>query len=638
MKKTLVIIFFLPVSLICDSQILNAYAKVTGINGASTTLTVSNVNEASHTFSVGGQVIVMQMQDDVIGTNTTNISSFGNVSSIANAGIYEIKTISSRSPATGTPTTITFSSGLVNSFNVGTNSSVQIITFRDLGSNYTTTANILGLAWDGNVGGVVAIQVANTLTLNHSILADGIGFIGGSKSNNNTGSICTATNTALYISNSANLGSKGQGIYLSTSIGFTNGRGKILNGGGGGGDHNAGGGGGANFSSGGQGGNGYNSGATTCTLYPTGGLGGLGLSSYITSSRIFMGGAGGGAQQNNSNGTSGGNGGGIILLKANTVLTNSTCSSAIKISANGISASNTTGGGNDGAGGGGAGGSIILQVNNYSNTSACPLTINSNGGNGGSVTNGTPHAGGGGGGQGVIIFSGSQPTLNLTSATNSGSPGLDNSGGSSSGTSGGGISNGGIFSSSSGPLPVELIYFNATAEKTCNNVVWKSAIEVNFKHYELESCEDGVSFNKIATVNSIGNLTSINNYNYLDINYFKPFTYYRLKIVDVDNSFSYSSIISVEYGKNTKSQIIVFPNPASDELYLSLISPDQKEGTIVFRDLLGRSIFQQKINCSLGIENIYINTTDFASGTYIININYNDAKSENIKVIINNMK
>jgi hypothetical protein len=46
-------------------------------------------------------------------------STFGDVGSIANAGKYEIATISGRSPAAGTPTTITFSSGLVNNFNSG---------------------------------------------------------------------------------------------------------------------------------------------------------------------------------------------------------------------------------------------------------------------------------------------------------------------------------------------------------------------------------------------------------------------------------------------------------------------------------------------------------------------------------------
>jgi len=52
-------------------SIYNAYAKVTAIAGGNV-LTVTNVNQVNHTFNVGEKVIVMQMQDDVIGGNTTN--------------------------------------------------------------------------------------------------------------------------------------------------------------------------------------------------------------------------------------------------------------------------------------------------------------------------------------------------------------------------------------------------------------------------------------------------------------------------------------------------------------------------------------------------------------------------------------
>ncbi|MFN8712452.1 MAG: hypothetical protein ACK5Z2_06335 [Bacteroidota bacterium] len=170
-----VLVFVLPVS---AQTILNAYAKVTGITSGNTIITVSNVNETNHTFNVGEQVIVMQMQDDVIGSNTSNTSSFGNLSSIANAGNYEVRTITAKTPATGTPTSITLNGALTYTYNTGANASIQVITFRNLGVNYTTVGNITGLAWDGNIGGVIALQVSNDLTLNHSISANGIGFRG----------------------------------------------------------------------------------------------------------------------------------------------------------------------------------------------------------------------------------------------------------------------------------------------------------------------------------------------------------------------------------------------------------------------------------------------------------------------------
>ena len=45
---------------------INAYAKVTSV--AAKTLNLSNVNQTYHTFAAGEQIIIMQMQDNVIGS------------------------------------------------------------------------------------------------------------------------------------------------------------------------------------------------------------------------------------------------------------------------------------------------------------------------------------------------------------------------------------------------------------------------------------------------------------------------------------------------------------------------------------------------------------------------------------------
>ncbi len=74
--------------------ILNAYARVVGVSGA--TVTVDNVNEANAAFAVNGKVILKQMQDDVIGGNTADNATFGNLASIQSAGLFEVRTIIAR--------------------------------------------------------------------------------------------------------------------------------------------------------------------------------------------------------------------------------------------------------------------------------------------------------------------------------------------------------------------------------------------------------------------------------------------------------------------------------------------------------------------------------------------------------------
>lgn len=547
---------------IANAQIINAYAKVTAISG--TSLQLSNVNESAHTFSVGGEVIVMQMQDDCIGTNTTNVATFGNVGSIANAGVYEIKTITFRSPSVGTPTLITLSSALVSPFNTGANSSVQVITFRNLGANYTTTANITGLAWNGNVGGVIAAQVTNSLILNHSINANTIGFRGGVVSTDYHGPVCANGNQSNYISSSTVYGGKGEGIYKVTNVNFQYARGRIVNGAGGGGDHNAGGGGGSNYTAGGQGGNGYNN----CTAYAAGGLGGLALSPYINGSRVFLGGGGGGGQQNNSVGTRGGIGGGIILLKASALVSGTTCSGGISITANGETAPSTAGGANDAAGGGGAAGSIVLKVNTYSISGTCPLTVAANAGNGGNCTTSEPHAGGGGGAQGVIIYSTPAPTVNVTSQTLNGTPGTDNGSGTivTSGTAGGGSNNSGILINTPSPLPLTVIHFETTCLKGSDLYFkWITEGEKRNSSFVLEGSSNGGVFQMIKQINGKGNGSERLVYDFVHTGSRSDWRYFRLKETEPDGTVSYTKTYYQDCS-GKKVEFSVIPNPFEDRI------------------------------------------------------------------------
>lgn len=185
------------------------------------------------------------------------------------------------------------------------------------------------------------------------------------------------------------------------------------------------------------------------------------------------------------------------------------------------------------------------------------------------------------------------------------------------------------------PMPVELISFTGNSEGTHNSISWKSAVEVRFKQYELESSEDGINFTKIVTVAPLANLSTYNNYNFLDFNYYAPITYYRLKMVDLDYTYTYSSIIAIEYGHSKTQSIVVYPNPASNELFIKLAAQGEKTAQIDIRDILGRIIYQQNIDLTKDIENTYINTAEFATGTYILTVTCGNKISENIKIIIN---
>jgi hypothetical protein len=606
-------IFFL--STVTYSQI-NAYANVTGIAG--TTLNVNNVNETFDTYEDGEYIVIMQMQDNVIGGNTGNNVNFGNLSAIQSAGLYEVRTILSHTEGGGLPTSITVSAPLANSYNINANSRVQIISFPSFGApNYTTTGNISGVAWNGNVGGIVAFEVPGTLTLAHNISVDGIGFRGGAQDNNGTAGACNNTNYRIVNTNN-NYAFKGEGIYTLTDVNWAKARGKILNGGGGGNNHNGGGGGGGNYSAGGDGGPGWQGGAPGYCNPTAGGLGGISLSGQISVWRIFMGGGGGAGEGNNNFNTAGGNGGGIILIRANEIITTGACG-GLTISANGNVGSLP---GNDGAGAGGAAGSIVFEVANWNIAPGCPISIAANGGNGGHVNNGSNHGGGGGGGQGVVVFNGPVPGTNVSVTTLNGTGGCNNSTYNPGpctfqAGSGSGANNGGVIGNSSGPLPIELIEFRAEKFNRSNvQLIWTTASEVNNNYFTVERFTEGNEWKEVSHVKGAGNSSSIINYEVFDKNPPCGLLYYRLRQTDFDGNFRYSDVEAVKFVCD--ENLITYPNPSTGIVTIEFTS-EASEITYVEAISITGSILEVEPKSS-GRNKFAIDLSNLPAGIYFLKI------------------
>jgi hypothetical protein len=601
MKNLLISLALFAAALSSKAQI-NAYASVSGITG--TTLSLSSINQTYHSFSAGDQIIIMQMQDNVAGNNTHANSNYGGISTIANAGIYEVATIAGTA---GLPNSLTITTAPAHTFNFNTGAAVQIISFRKLGSpDYTTTAPITALPWNGKIGGVIALQVSGTLTVAHSINADGAGFRGGAVSVNYE----VNCETNVYASASTNYAARGEGIQVNNT-GYLYGRNPLISGGGGGSDDNGGGAGGSNYSAGGQGGAGW-----SCSVTPVGGYGGTSLSTYITSNRIFMGGGGGGGQQNNSVGTAGSNGGGIVLIKANSLTTS--CSGSVGISANGANASNS---GNDGAGGGGAGGSILMNVVSFNAQASCPLQIQGNGGNGGNVADAGAHGGGGGGGQGVILYPSAVPTNNISTSTNVGNGGLNSSGnGASAANSGSGVNSAGVLANNGFvmALPVKLMDFTGALKEGGVTLDWQTAMERNNDHFEIERSAGGNAFTSIGEVRGAGNSDLPVSYSFTDATPNNGVNYYRLKQVDADGTATYSAIVTIEM-RPAAGSFTVYPNPVVDAFTVRLPGETAGACTITLFDLGGKPIFMTTTMATGGIIPVTLHSRP-VPGVYVISV------------------
>jgi len=385
---------------------------------------------ATTPIAVGDLVLIIEVQDATI--NNSNNSNYGanngsgSGSTGGTVGAYEFAVATSAVSITGG--TLTVSAGLTNKYTSAAASgtqgekSFQVVRVPQYSS--VTLGTVRAAPWDGTAGGIVAFDVAGTLSLNGGTIdVSGRGFRGGGGLNSNGG---TGSNSEYRDVSTLGWGaSKGEGIagtprYVfnsatstvidagSANEGYPNGsfmRGAPGNAGGGANDgdptnndQNAGGGGGGNGGAGGLGGFSWSSGLN---------VGGIGGATYTASAtKIVMGGGGGAGTGNNQSDSgyhlSGAAGGGIVIVRAGSV------TGAGSINANGATALNAD---QDGAGGGGAGGTVIVTVKTGT---LAGLTVTANGGNGGNTwpneapgtNNINEHGPGGGGGGGVVYQSG----------------------------------------------------------------------------------------------------------------------------------------------------------------------------------------------------------------------------------------
>ncbi|MEN0048624.1 MAG: T9SS type A sorting domain-containing protein [Bacteroidota bacterium] len=169
-------------------------------------------------------------------------------------------------------------------------------------------------------------------------------------------------------------------------------------------------------------------------------------------------------------------------------------------------------------------------------------------------------------------------------------------------------------------LPVELMEFSAKAVE-CEIVLnWASASEIDFSHYELQRGFDGKSFEPIAKINGSSNALAYNEYSFTD-KLEKPTQYYRLKMVDLDASYEYSSVQVVKTAcDGVKSDLMVHPSPVAKSQFLTVSFYAAKENSeLTITDMNGKIVsIVNASNLNQGTNRLQIDISSMTAGVYFI--------------------
>lgn len=134
------------------------------------------------------------------------------------------------------------------------------------------------------------------------------------------------------------------------------------------------------------------------------------------------------------------------------------------------------------------------------------------------------------------------------------------------------------------PLPVKLISFKGEFKDKKVYLTWSTASEINNDYFLIERSNDGIKFETLGTVKGNGNSNEIIAYAFLDIR--NPGGFYRLKQVDYNGEFEYSSIIKVSTLQPEK--VCIYPNPFVNEI--NLVIPEF-EGMVEIVSMEGKVLF-----------------------------------------------
>lgn len=183
------------------------------------------------------------------------------------------------------------------------------------------------------------------------------------------------------------------------------------------------------------------------------------------------------------------------------------------------------------------------------------------------------------------------------------------------------------FSSASNPLPVTLTAFSATKNEQTTLLSWSTTAETNSSHFDIEHSLNGKNWTNIGTVAAKGESKSLSSYSFSHADPASGENMYRLKMIDLDDTFAYSRIISLNFGG--EGSISFYPNPATELLQIN-IKDWTKVAVVKLIDMNGRTVYT---SLSAGLHKT-IDVRSLSQGMYLVEIRKADGNFTVNKIVI----
>lgn len=162
-------------------------------------------------------------------------------------------------------------------------------------------------------------------------------------------------------------------------------------------------------------------------------------------------------------------------------------------------------------------------------------------------------------------------------------------------------------------LPIHLLSFTARKEGGTAKLNWTITENSTPKRFEVLRSTNGSNFTQIGTVTGIERKLA---YDFTDNALPNGTVYYRLRMIDIDETATLSKIVAVMNGSKGVVITSMMPTLVTSRARLNISSSEKGNIQLVVTDIYGRTVKQQVNSLTTGNQEIWLNLGTLPAGTY----------------------
>jgi hypothetical protein len=178
-------------------------------------------------------------------------------------------------------------------------------------------------------------------------------------------------------------------------------------------------------------------------------------------------------------------------------------------------------------------------------------------------------------------------------------------------------------------LPLSFLDFSAVENEGKTFLSWVTASEYQNDYFDIEKSVDGNLFYSIGKVNKSSSNLQNAKYSFIDAGISSTIVYYRIKQIDLDGKFSYSTVINLKRKTSDTKLISIYPNPIHDKINIRLKAISNSTSVLKITNEFGQLVYTQSVKLVNGQNEMVITKpNNLTKGVYTLQItnaseNYN---------------